>query len=79
MLIMYSSAIFYYAANMSGGAQKIVHINPLFGIIDNFRRCLFGQPMDMHMFLYTSVFSVVTLIVGMFIFYRKQDSFILNI
>lgn len=79
MLIMYSSAIFYYAANMSGSAQKIVHLNPLFGIIDNFRRCLFGQPMDMHMFLYTSGFSVVTLIVGMLIFYRKQDSFILNI
>ena len=72
MLIMYCSAIFYFASNMSGDTQKLVKLNPLFGVIDNFRRAFFGQPFDMRLLLYTSV-------IGMIVFYRKQDSFILNI
>lgn len=79
MLIMYCSAIFYFVSNMSGGTQRLVKMNPLFGIIDNFRRAFFGQPFDMNLLLYTSVFAVGTLAAGMFVFYKKQDSFILNI
>ena len=79
MLIMYCSAIFYFASNMSGDTQKLVKLNPLFGVIDNFRRAFFGQPFDMRLLLYTSVFAVGTLVIGMIVFYRKQDSFILNI
>lgn len=79
MLIMYCSAIFYFVSNMSGSTQKLVKVNPLFGIIDNFRRAFFGQPFDMTLLLYTSVFAIGTLLVGMFVFYKKQDSFILNI
>lgn len=33
----------------------------------------------MTLLLYTSVFAIAALLVGMFVFYRKQDSFILNI
>ena len=79
MLIMYCSAIFYFASNMSGDTQKLVKLNQLFGVIDNFRRAFFGQPFDMRLLLYTSVFAVGTLVIGMIVFYRKQDSFILNI
>ena len=79
MLIMYCSAIFYYASNMSGNTQRLVKMNPLFGIIDNFRRSFFGQPFDMKLLIYTSVFSVILLVVGFVVFYKKQDSFILNI
>lgn len=79
MLIMYCSAIFYFVSNMSGSTQKLVKLNPLFGVIDNFRRAFFGQPFDMMLLLYTSVFAVGTLLIGMYVFYRKQDSFILNI
>lgn len=79
MLIMYCSAIFYFVDKMSPGTQKLVKLNPLFGVINNFRRSFFGQPFDMTLLLYTSVFAVVTLVVGMVVFYKKQDSFILNI
>ncbi len=79
MLIMYCSAIFYYADHMSAGTQKLVKLNPLFGVIHNFRRSFFGQPFDMVLLLYTTVFAVVTLVVGLVVFYRKQDSFILHI
>ena len=79
MLIMYCSAIFYFVDQMSGSAQRLIKINPLFGIINNFRRTFFGQPFDMTLLVYTSVFSVVTLLIGVVGFYKKQDSFILHI
>ncbi|MCI8791169.1 MAG: ABC transporter permease [Eubacterium sp.] len=79
MLIMYCSAIFYFVDSMSGETQRLIKLNPLFGVIHNFRRAFFGQPYDMTLFIYTSVFAILTLLVGMFVFYRKQDSFILNI
>lgn len=79
MLIMYCCAIFYYVDKMSAGTQRLVKLNPLFGVIHNFRRTFFGQPFDMALLLYTTVFALVTLGVGMVVFYRKQDSFILHI
>ncbi|MCR5691367.1 MAG: ABC transporter permease [Eubacterium sp.] len=79
MMIMYCSAIFYFADHMSEKTQIIVKLNPLFGIIHNFRRTLFGHGMDMTLFVYTSCFSIVSLLIGLFVFYKKQDAFILNI
>ena len=79
MLIMYCSAIFYYAESMSGTSLRLIKFNPLFGIINNFRRCIFGQGMDINLLLYSSAFAVVTMALGIFLFYRKQDDFILNI
>ncbi|MBO5489479.1 MAG: ABC transporter permease [Eubacterium sp.] len=79
MLIMYCSAIFYFVDKMSKSTQLLVKVNPLFGVIHNFRRTLFGQGLDVNLFLYTSGFSIVALVIGLFVFYKKQDSFILNI
>ena len=79
MLIMYCSAIFYFVDRMSENTQMLVKLNPLFCVINNFRRTLFGQPLDMTLLLYSSVFAVGTLVIGMVIFYKKQDSFILSI
>ncbi len=79
MLIMYCSAIFYFVSNMSASTQRLVKINPLFGIINNFRRTFFGQPFDMRLLIYTWVCAIATLVIGLVLFYRKQDDFILNI
>lgn len=79
MLIMYCSAIFYFASRLGDTTRKVVKLNPLFGIIDNFRRSLFGQPFDMTLLAYTFGVSAVLIGIGMFLFYRKQDTFILNI
>jgi ABC-2 type transport system permease protein len=79
MLIMYCSAIFYFVDQMGAGARRLIKINPLFGIINNFRRSFFGQPFDKVLLLYTSVVAVFTLVVGLIAFYKKQDSFILHI
>lgn len=79
MLIMYCSAIFYFASSLSPAKQTLIKVNPLFGIIYNFRRALFGQPFDMTLLAYTFGVSIAAVGIGMFIFYRKQDTFILNI
>lgn len=79
MLIMYCSAIFYFASGLGETMQTVIKLNPLFGVIHNFRRALFGQPFDMTLFIYTSVFAIGSLVVGLYVFYKKQDKFILNI
>jgi len=56
-----------------------IKLNPMFGIIHNFRRTFFGQSFDGMLAVYTWGFAIVTLLIGMFVFYRKQDKFILNI
>lgn len=81
MLIMYLSAIFYDADQMLGDAKYgfLVRYNPLYAVIANFRNSVFGYPLDMHYFLYSAIFSVVVLVIGAVLFYRKQDKFVLYI
>lgn len=79
MLVMYCSAIFYFVDQMGAGAQRLIKINPLFGIINNFRRAFFGQPFDMTLLAYTSLIAAVAFVTGLIVFYKKQDTFILHI
>ena len=79
MLIMYCSAIFYYASTLGGDRLRLIKINPLFGIIENFRRFLFGQGVDMVLLGYTAGISLIALLLGIVMFYKQQDKFILNI
>ena len=63
--------------NMVG---KILKLNPLYSIIEMFRcSVLYCRPFDINHLIYASVFSVVTLILGVWIFYKNQDKFILHI
>lgn len=80
MLIMYTCAIFYYPERLlKSGWAWILQYNPLYCIISIFRSAMFGEMMNIQYFLYATVFSVVTLIVGLLCFKKKQDEFILYI
>lgn len=80
MLIMYASAIFYDPKELLGSQNAwILKFNPLFGVITNFRNAIFGDPMNVKYTLYTVGFSVITLVVGLIMFYKKQDKFVLYI
>ncbi|MBE5943633.1 MAG: ABC transporter permease [Lachnospiraceae bacterium] len=80
MMIMYTSAIFYYPENiLNSSVSWILEYNPLFCIISNFRSCVFGESMDGGMLLYSCVFSLIALVVGTIIFDRNQDKFILYV
>lgn len=80
MLVMYTCAIFYYPEKiLTSNVSWILQYNPLFCIISNFRSCIFGEAMDVHMLLYAGVFALVCLVFGAGIFDRKQNEFILHL
>ncbi len=80
MLIMYSSAIFYYPKKLlKSGYSWVLRVNPLYSIIENARAILFGDPINWTSILYASVFSLVCLLIGLIVFQRNQDKFILKI
>jgi ABC-2 type transport system permease protein len=77
---MYLCAIFYPVERlMKSGFYWLLKFNPLYCIITIFRASIFGEMMNIHYFLYALGFSVVTIVVGLVVFIKKQDEFILNI
>lgn len=79
MLIMYCSAIFYFPDRLGEDAVMLLKLNPLYGIIYNFRVSFFGHAFDMNLLLYTWGITGVLFLIGIYSFYRKQDKFILYI
>ena len=80
MIIMYASAIFYKPGKLlKSGFGWILKCNPLYLLIHNFRQAVFGMPMNMKFLAASIVFAIVSVIVGLIFFYKKQDEFILHI
>ncbi len=82
MLIFYATPIFYKVDAL--GANKFVKMglmaNPLYSIVSMFRSCvLFGQMWNWNHFWYAACFSIVMILIGTIVFYKKQDKFILHI
>lgn len=79
-LLMYLCAIFYYPDKfISAGIGWVLKSNPLFCIIALFRSCVYGESLRIKYIAYTGIWSVLTLAVGIFIFKKKEDNFILHI
>ena len=81
MLIMYTCAIFYKIDRFNkSGFSWVLEINPLYCIIKNFRNVvLYGQGLEAKTMLYALAFSVVTTLIGLVMFNKQQDKFILHI
>ncbi len=80
MLIMYTCAIFYKPERLlKSGWGFVLKVNPLYCVIMNFRDCIFGRPMALPYLLYAFIFSVISVVVGLFMFKKNEDKFILNI
>ena len=80
MIIMYASAIFYKPGKLlKSGFGWILKCNPLYLLIHNFRQAVFGMPMNMKFLAASIVFAIVSVIVGLIFFYKKQDEFVLHI
>ena len=80
LIIMYASAIFYKPEKLlKSGFGWILKCNPLYLLIHNFRQAVFGMPMNMKFLAASIVFAIVSVIVGLIFFYKKQDEFILHI
>ena len=80
MLIMYTCAIFYRADRLLGSKWSFVlKGNPLFCVIECFRSCVFGNTMNIKYLAYATLFSIISIIIGVTIFKKNEDRFILEI
>ena len=80
MLVMYTCAIFYYPSKLlKSGWAWILKYNPLYCVIDIFRSGVFGKPMNIDYLIYTVAFAVLSMLIGLICFKKKQDDFILYI
>lgn len=80
MLLMYASAIFYRIEDVVNARNRwIFRLNPLYAVIENFRNAVFGHPMNVPAACYALGCSVAALLLGIVVFYKKQDQFILHL
>lgn len=79
MLIMYASAIFYPVERIiKTGKGWVFNCNPVYMCIANFRNSvLYGIPMNMQYCLVSAGLALLLLLIGVVLFYKKQDDFIL--
>ena len=77
-LLVYASAIFYDPETLSGIMQRLIHINPMYWFITAFRRCvLWGEGLDATMMVVCFLCAAVSMGLGVFVFKKNQDKFVL--
>ncbi len=80
LLLMYASAIFYPIDIVPGKFLFILKMNPVYSFIEGFRAIVYHATLpSMVNFIYCGSVSVITLLVGLLIFKKMQDRFILHI
>ncbi len=88
MLLFYVTPIVYtmkrLGFNEGSWQEKLLHLNPMFGIVGMFRAAVlhsteFAAFFDVGDLIYCSIFAVAILIIGTTAFYKNQDKFILYI
>jgi len=78
MMLMYASAIFYPASIIPEQYQIILNINPLYGVISCLRTVFMeGTLYNPETLLYVTIWAIGTLIIGMVLFYKYQNKFLL--
>ncbi len=83
--LLYFSAIFYDPTQMTfsiGGfnMQQIIKLNPMYWYITGFRRTvMWGIPLDFNMLAVCGICAVVSMLVGVQVFRKTQDRFVLHI
>ena len=83
--LLYFSAIFYDPTQMTfsiGGfnMQQIIKLNPMCWYITGFRRTLmWGIPLDFNMLAVCGVCALLSMLVGVQMFRKTQDRFVLHI
>ena len=88
LLLFYLTPIVYTVDKLGfahgSWQEKLLMLNPMYGIIDMFRAAVlhsteFMAYFDFNMLWYTMGFTAIVLVVGFALFYKAQDRFILHI
>lgn len=79
-LLMYATPIFYPPQIVPANFRFIQDYNPLFAVIECCRSVfLYGELYDPHQLIFALISAAITMIVGLALFYKYQDKFILHI
>lgn len=80
LIIMYASSIFYSADIINPKYVRILNLNPIFPVIKVFRDCIiYGEVTAVYSWVLIAVYAVLAMMIGVIVFYKKQDKFILHI
>ena len=80
LVIMYCSAIFYPDTIIPEKFRPLLLFNPVFHYISGFRHAVYyATPIEMDNLLYCVGVAFGALLIGIWVFKRNQDKFILNI
>ncbi len=82
LLLFYATPIVYVidSMNMDGWVEFGIKLNPLYSVITMFRTLILdGKMFDLNLLWYSLGFGVVCVIIGVLLFKKKQDKFILHI
>ena len=75
-LLMYATPVIYPLSSTSGKLKTILSINPLTPLIENFKIIIIGQgSINYQGMVYCSIFTFITLFLGILIFNQVEKSF----
>lgn len=78
--LTYLTPIIYPISVLSSKVAFIVNLNPLTWMVGMFRDLMIYNTMPSAItFIGSAVVSVLTLVIGLFVFYKRQDTFIMDI
>ena len=76
----YLAPIIYPMGILPGKINFLVRLNPITQVLNVFREVvIYGQLPSAGSVLYSLVMAVIALVVGLYVFYKNQDNFILNL
>lgn len=79
-ILMYMTPIFYPADIIPEKYRLIIELNPLYCVLNMFRDSILYQNLiSVEDFFISLAYAVVYLLVGLIIFYKKQDRFIFHL
>ena len=85
LMLFYVTPIMYKLKTLARSGvhpmvMRILMLNPLYSILEMFRSCvLYCTMWNWNHFFYALAVSVITLVIGLIVFYKNQDKFILYI
>jgi lipopolysaccharide transport system permease protein len=74
-LFLFASPVFYSLSMLSEGTTWMWQLNPLTGILENFRALIFRSAFDWSSFAYSALFSLILFLLAVYVFHRMEDDF----
>lgn len=79
-VLLYASAIFYPVTIIPDKFQFIVRLNPVFYLIKGFRQVVYGgSTIDSNNLLICTAIAIISIVIGVLVFEKNQDKFILYV